>query len=141
MKPHKTNLVTLGFVLGIVCATRDVAAQNDATLWENFPNVNRGVIEFYRINKSASLQGLIAHVQNCWANANNTKSQEGIAGCFSLDYSTSTFDELVSMKKKVPQTDFTKIEKTLSRVNKALRELKYDQEKERKTYFGLDDRC
>jgi len=119
----------LYFGLAIACATGNAGAQNPAPLRENFPVVNRGVIEFFKIKNSGDFDGFVTEIKKCWANIEIRKTQEAIAFCFSLDYSTSTFDELAATRTNVPQSDFTKIEKTLTRVNKALKELKDDQDK------------
>src|SRR6266851_10007399 len=106
MRWRRTDFARLGLALPMLCIVGSGMAK------DNSPIVNNGVKEFYRINRSAGLKGLIARVQNCWSEVESKKTQEAIAFCFALDYSTSTFDELTAKKQNLPQSDFTKIEKT-----------------------------
>ena len=123
MKRGKAFLAALSFALSIPMATLEGAAQ------ENSPMVNKGVKEFYQLYRSAGLDGLITRIQECWSEAEATKAQDTIAFCFSLDYSTSTLEEIAAKKQSSSQPEFTKIEKTLGRVNRALKKAQADQDR------------
>jgi hypothetical protein len=96
---------------------------------ENSPMINSGVKEFYQLYRSMGLNGVIARIRECWSELEATKTQDAIAFCFSLDYSISTFEEIAAKNRTAPQPEFTKIEKTLGRVNRALKKFKADQDR------------
>jgi hypothetical protein len=107
-----------------------------ANAQENYPAVNKGVKEFYRTDTSKNVQPLIERVKECWKEEAAGKTQDAIALCFALDYCTGAFDEGLSKKSKFKQSDFTKPERTLSRVNAALKEAGADQDRRGRLIAG-----
>ena len=111
------------------------AALNTAVAFENVPDVSKGAQQFHEIYKSGGLPQLVIRIQECWATFETKKTQGAAARCFALDYTANLIDDVVAKRSGLPSSEFLRIEKVLTRVNRALIALKIEQ-KERGTLIS-----
>jgi hypothetical protein len=64
-----------------------------------------------------------------------SKNKRKAARCFALDYTANLIDETIAKRSNVPSSEFLRIEKVLTRANRALISLKIEQ-KERGTLIA-----
>jgi len=94
---------------------------------ENNASVTKGVFEFQKILKNSRIDGVIARIGNCWKQFDINKSQDAAAFCFTIDYVANDFAEFILKNEGSTQPETLFIERVISRVNVALKQLRIEQ--------------
>lgn len=116
----------LRYILSIAISVNAIAL-NESVALENVPDVSKGAQEFRQLSEVGGIQSLITQIKKCWADFETRKTQGAAARCFALDYTSCLFDDFVSKKRGEPNNDFVRIEKVLTRANRALEAIKIEQ--------------
>jgi hypothetical protein len=94
---------------------------------ENVPEVSKGAREFHQIVQSGEFTNITPKIKECWETFGVKKTQGSAARCFAIDYTAYLFDDFVAKKSGTIGSEFLRIEKVLTRVNRALQDLKIEQ--------------
>jgi hypothetical protein len=110
-----------------VAIAANATAMTESMAVENVPDVSKGAQQFHQLSEVGGVQNLVAQIRNCWAEFEIKKTQSAVARCFALDYTSYLFDDFIARNRGVSSTDFLRVEKVLTRVNRALEAIKIEQ--------------
>jgi hypothetical protein len=122
------NIISVIIVLNATALSEGVAL-------ENVPDVSKGALQFHQLYDVGGVPKLVIQIKECWAEFELKKTRGAAARCFALDYTANLFDDIVTKQSGAPSSEFLRIEKVLTRVNRALAALKIEQ-KERGTLIA-----